>query len=93
MTQWKKVVTFWALLPIVACADDGDGWTGTVSDSAGVAIVENGDEGLWAPDEQWTLEEEMRVGALEADPEYQFGQVGFLAVGSVGQIYVSDIQA
>ncbi len=76
----------------MACAEAG-GWTGTITDSAGVAIVVNPTEGTWTADQQWTLEEEMRFGSLDGDPEYQFGQVGFLAVGSDGRIYVSDTQA
>jgi hypothetical protein len=80
------------LLPVAACTEAGE-WAGTITDSAGVAIVANPDEGMWTPGEGWTLEEEMRFGSLEVDLEYQFGQIGFLAVGSDERIYVSDTQA
>jgi hypothetical protein len=58
-----------------------------------VTIVLNTDEGMWTAEEGWTVEEEMRLGALEADPSYQFGQIGSIAVGSNGDIYVTDLQA
>jgi hypothetical protein len=64
-----------------------------MSDSAGVTIVSNPETGVWAPGEEWTFEEEMRIGALEGDPEFQFGQVGFISLDSKDQIYVADIQA
>jgi hypothetical protein len=48
---------------------------------------------MWTAEEQWALEEEIRFGALEGDREYQFGQIGFIAVGSDGRIFVSDRQA
>jgi hypothetical protein len=80
------------LLHAIACSNEGR-WTGTVSDSAGVIIVNNPEVGLWTDAERWTLEEELRVGAVEGDPEYQFGQIGNIVVGSDGRIYVPDTQA
>ena len=91
-TRTVSAIRLVFMLPIIACGEEGV-WTGTVTDSAGVAIVANPEEGVWTAGVEWTFEEDMRFGALEADPEYQFGQVGFVAVGSAGQIYVSDIQA
>ncbi len=71
----------------------GEQWLGTVTDSAGVTIVSNPDRGMWTPETQGTLEEELRIGALEGDPEYQFGQVGWIAVDSENRIFVMDAQA
>lgn len=71
----------------------GEAWTGTVRDSAGIEIVENTDQGIWTPSSQWTLEQETRIGTVEGDPEYQFGQVGLLAVDSRDQVYVIDAMA
>jgi len=87
----RAAVALLTLLPVVACAE-GDGWAGTVTDSAGVVVVTNPDDGMWTTAQQWTLEEEMRFGSVEGDLDYQLGQVGGLAVGSDGRIYVSDIQ-
>ena len=78
---------------LAACGGGGTRWAGTMSDSAGVTIVSNPAVGIWAPGDEWTLEEELRIGALEGEPEYQFGQVGFIALDSKDQIYVTDIQA
>jgi hypothetical protein len=55
--------------------------------------VMNTNKGMWAEGDGWTVEEEMRFGALEADPEYQFGQIGWIAIGSNGDFYVTDLQA
>lgn len=77
----------------VACGGDGGEWTGTITDSAGVTIVSNPGTGAWGREEAWTLEEELRIGAMEGEPDYQFGEVGGIAVDSEGRIYVLDRQA
>jgi hypothetical protein len=64
-----------------------------VTDSAGIQIVSNTDQGIWTEDSRWTLVEELRIGSLEADPDYQFGQIGLIAVGSDRRVYVIDAQA
>jgi hypothetical protein len=77
-----------------ACAGDGDGqWAGSVTDSAGVEIVSNPTRGMWTEADAWTVEEELKIGTLEGDPNYMFGQVGFLTVDSNGRIFVLDAQA
>jgi hypothetical protein len=81
-----------ALASIVACSAE-DRWTGTVTDSAGVTIVANTDRGMWGEGEGWTLEEELRIGTLEGDLEYQFGQIGLIAVDGRDRIFVLDAQA
>ncbi|MFH1763365.1 MAG: 6-bladed beta-propeller, partial [Gemmatimonadota bacterium] len=83
------------LLLLTACsAGSGTGeWAGTVRDSAGILIVENPSKGVWPDGEGWTVEEELRIGAFGGNPDYQFGQVGTVAVSSRGEILVSDTQA
>jgi hypothetical protein len=76
-----------------ACAGGGGEWAGTITDSAGVAIVSNPAEGMWTESEVWTVEEELKIGTLEGDPDYMFGQIGFLTVDSNGRIFVLDAQA
>jgi hypothetical protein len=77
-----------------ACAGAGDGqWAGSVTDSAGVEIVSNAGQSMWTEADAWTVEEELKIGTLEGDPNYMFGQVGFLTVDSNGRIYVLDAQA
>jgi hypothetical protein len=80
-------------LLIAACSGGGGEWAGTITDSAGVKIVSNTDRGIWTAATQWTVEEDLRVGALEGDPNYQFGQIGFITVGSDGRMFVVDGQA
>lgn len=82
----------------LACATgDGDaGWQGTITDSAGVTVVRSPATPLWAPDEVWTLTEELRIGTAEGEPEYLFGQIlpaAGIAVASDGRIVVLDAQA
>ena len=83
-----------SLVALILCACSGDGqWMGTVRDSAGVAIVENTLESIWSVSDQWTLEEEVRIGAVEGDPDYQFGAIGFIAVDSRDRMFVMDAMA
>ncbi len=77
----------------VACGGGEPSWTGTITDSAGVTIVANPVEGVWTEADRWTVEEELRIGVVEGDPEYQFGDVGGIAVDSRGRIFVLDVQA
>ncbi|MEJ2541384.1 MAG: 6-bladed beta-propeller [Gemmatimonadota bacterium] len=82
-----------AALLVAACGGDEGGWQGTVTDSAGVQIVNNTGAGLWGPDEAWTLEQDLVIGTAEGDPAYQFGQIAGLDIGDDGRVYVTDQQA
>ncbi|MFV1986221.1 MAG: 6-bladed beta-propeller, partial [Gemmatimonadota bacterium] len=85
-----------ALIIVFACCapeTDRSVWAGTMTDSAGITVVSNPDVGLWTDVEAWTVEEDLRIGALGGDPDYQFGQVGSIALNSSGEIFVSDRQA
>ncbi len=82
-----------AVLLVAACSSGEGRWTGTVTDSAGIAIVSNPTDGVWTSSNRWTLEEELRIGTIEGNPEYQFGQIGFIAVDSHGRLFVIDAQA
>ena len=84
-------VTSVAALILCACSGEA-GWMGTVRDSAGVTIVENSQESIWSVSNQWTLQEELRIGS-EADPDYQFGAIGFIAVDSRERLFVMDAMA
>jgi hypothetical protein len=65
-------------------------WAGAMYDSAGVTIVSNPPEGIWDERDRWRLEEELRIGIVEGDPAYQFGEVQGIAVGQDARIYVLD---
>lgn len=80
------------LASVAACCG-GDRWAGTVTDSAGVTIVANTDRGMWGDGEGWTLEEELRIGTVDGDAEFQFGRIGLIAVRSGERILVPDAQA
>ena len=82
-----------ALVAVVAgCVTAGSDWEGSVTDSAGVTIVANTEQGMWGEGDAWTLTQELKVGALD-DPDYQFAQIGFIAVDGHGSMYVLDAQA
>lgn len=62
-----------ALAILAACGGDGSGWTGTMTDSAGVVIVENNgsvplDGGGWSI----AAEPDLAIGTVEGDAVYQF---------------------
>jgi len=84
-----------ALMVLAACGGAGSRaeWAGTVRDSAGVPIVENPAAGLWRPGEAWRVIEELRIGAVEGEPEYQFGNIAGIDADSDGRIYVLDQHA
>ena len=79
-------------LILVAASDSSGQWAGTITDSAGIQIVANTAQGLWPEGSAWTVNEELRIGSIDGEPEYQFGEIGWLAPGSDGSIYVLDIQ-
>ncbi len=82
----------------LACTGGERAWQGTVTDSAGITIVRNPTQGTWSADQRWTVEETLRIGTAEGDPEYQFGQVpaspgvAAIATASGGEIVVLDQQ-
>ena len=58
---------------IAACGSglaDGE-WTGTITDSAGVAIVANPERGLWRDGQRWRIEEELRIGVAEPEVRHR----------------------
>ena len=96
MTKWAIPGLLFAI-SLAACGGGGSmAWKGTTTDSAGIALVRNPATGMWGPGQAWTLEEELRIGTAEGDPDYQFGQMqpaSSIAVASDGRIVVLDAQA
>jgi hypothetical protein len=64
-----------------------------VTDSAGITIVQNPAEGVWNANSGWGVEEELRIGTADGDPDYMFGSIAGIAVSSDESIYVLDTQA
>ena len=85
------------LLPLVLSACDalagGPEWMGTSVDSAGITMVSNPESSMWRDGDAWTLEEDLSIGTVAGEPEYQFGQIGGFDVDAAGNLYVLDIQA
>jgi hypothetical protein len=101
MTQHTRMIrrgaAFMAAgLVAAGCGGDVGGtgtWSGTVQDSAGVRIVTSPAEGLWTDAAAWRVEEDLRIGVAEGDPELQFGMIGGIDVDAEGRIYALDTQA
>lgn len=82
------------VLVLGACAGGDRAWMGTITDSAGISIVQNPQEGMWpAEGSGLTLTDELTIGNAEGDPDYQFGMITGVDVASDGSIYVLDMQA
>ncbi len=86
-------VTFLALPACDAGRHGEAGWQGTVRDSADVTIVENAAEGIWTEASRWDLDEDLRVGTVETNSLYQFGDIVGIGVGPEGRLFVLDLQA
>jgi len=94
--MWRRWMTACvAVVPVLAAcrSGEGSGWAGTVTDSAGVEVVRNPMKGMWGPGAEWTLVEELSIGSMDAEPEYQFGQIIGVDVDAGGNVYVADSQA
>jgi hypothetical protein len=73
--------------------DEAVGWDGSVSDSAGIQIVENFGTPLWREGEAWEFTEILRIGTVEGEPEYEFGRITGMAVLSDRRVVVADAMA
>lgn len=94
----KRRITAIAVLPLVAVSgctatESSSGWTGVVTDSAGVQLVENASDGTWTPEAAWAVEEVLSVGGHDAGLASQFGTIAGLDIGPQGRMYVADTQA
>jgi hypothetical protein len=95
-TWWKfPILLLLSLsLPVLqACGGGAGAWEGTVTDSAGVTVVHNTSTPIWGSGDEWTVTEDLRIGTVAGEPEYQFGQLAFLDVGDDGTMYAMDILA
>lgn len=82
-----------ALVGAAGCGEaGGNAWAGSVRDSAGIQVVANPETGMWSAAQQWSLVEDLRIGTAEGEPEYQFGSLLAIEVGTDGTIYALDQQ-
>jgi hypothetical protein len=80
-----------ASITLTACSGEaGSAWHGSVRDSAGIKIVNNLGPPLWTETDRWTFSEVLKIGVVEGEPEYMFGQVKGIGVLSDGRIVVND---
>ena len=84
------------VVAVLSCRGDSDpaaAWDGVVRDSAGIEIVENFGAPLWPEGPGWVFTQDLRIGAVDGPPEYQFGRITGRQVLSDGRIAVTDAMA
>jgi len=92
--KFPILLLLFSTLPLLQACGGGTGaWEGTVTDSAGVVIVHNPSAPMWGAGDEWTVTEELRIGTVAGEPEYQFGLLAFVEVDDDGTMYAMDIQA
>lgn len=81
-------------LPVLqACGGGAGAWEGTMADSAGITVVHNTATPIWRSGDEWTVTEDLKIGTVAGEPEYQFGLLAFVEVTDDGTMYAMDIQA
>ena len=83
-------------LPLAAaCGEVGAStrFAGTVDTLNGVVHVRSPATGMWQPGEEWTLVEELRIGAEDGKGPEVFARVAALETDALGRIYVLEPQA
>ncbi|TFG42586.1 MAG: hypothetical protein E4H41_10700, partial [Gemmatimonadales bacterium] len=80
-------------LGAIACDRPGADATYQVTDSAGVKLVMNAEQGVWAPDEVWQFREDLRIESPEDEPGREFGMLAGVVVDSRGVISALDFSA
>lgn len=81
-----------AVLALPACQDGpGSAEAGVARDSAGVAITENPGD-VWSGPEAWRLSTSpmLRIGAVDGEAPYLFGNIEGLVALSDGRVVVAD---
>ena len=96
MKTWSKFPILLAILttlPLLQACGGAGAWEGTITDSAGIAVVHNTATPIWRSGGEWTAMEDLRIGTVAGEPEYQFGLLAFVEVSDDGTMYAMDIQA
>lgn len=85
------------LLVLSACARDASNPSALAERfdtlPGGAVRVANPATGVWTEEDAWHLEEEVRIGSLEAEGPELFGQIADIAVADDGTIHVLESQA
>lgn len=77
-----------------ATDDAAAAWGGTIDTLAnGTIRVSNPRNGSWDEGEAWQLVEDLRIGEVDAEGPYQFGQIAQVTFGPRGEILVLEGQA
>lgn len=72
-------------------SDPATGWPGTMDTLAsGEILVRNTGDPLWAPDREWRVEEELRIGSAASVGPDLFGEIRSFDVDASGRVFVLD---
>lgn len=83
-----------AALAAACGGEGGDGWRGSMEQLPGGAVlVKNPGAGAWGEGEGWTLEEDLRIGAMDEAGPALFGEVAAVEADPLGRVWVLDRQA
>ncbi|HLU38173.1 MAG TPA: hypothetical protein VK081_02235, partial [Planctomycetota bacterium] len=79
---------------VIGCGADAPGrargeWAGSVADSAGIRVVTNPPQALWAASESWRPVEDLEISD-RATPGLEFGEIIDVDVDSRGRILALD---
>ena len=59
----------------------------------GVVVVHNSDRGSWRPNDVWQIEEIVRIGEIEGDDPYIFGNIRDVCIDPDGRTFILDDRA
>jgi hypothetical protein len=92
-SKFPILLVLFSAIPFLQACGGAGAWEGTITDSAGVAVVHNTATPIWRAGDEWTATEDLRIGTVAGEPEYQFGLLAFVEVTEDGTMYAMDIQA
>lgn len=90
---WRFIGSVAITLASCGVAERTPEWAGRVTDSAGIRIVHNPEQGLWCAGDEWTFADALLIGSDDGDPAYEFGGISSVQVGADGSIFVFDALA
>ena len=93
----KRMSALAVLAFLGGCTGDGRvqaaAWGGAIDTLDGVITVSNPATPSWSAEDAWRLEEDLSIGEVEGDANYEFASIRHLEVDEHGNIYVLDAQA
>lgn len=96
LVAWAVAAVLLVSLGAAGCVDNApaSGWGGTVDTlSSGQVSVYNPAGSLWSAGDEWTVEEELRIGTLDGTGPDMFGAIADFAIDGYGRFWLFEGQA